>query len=218
MESDLNLLRSCYDFCCKLQKKILQNENIEINSKFKFELETNLKLLVTDVLKHIREIIDFQWNYWAFSCRAIMHIHKKLLQDKNNIILDAQLKNSFQIYFELLHQIEVDCLHFSDGEIRNEGEKQESKRYCSFMDRNRNMEGIKNWQGIIELIEKPIDKQFTCISIDGMKVLCIHLFHFANIRGIKFTNFSMKHVELLIDASNIYILAAKEKVSYQNSS
>ena len=132
--------------------------------------------------------------------------------------MDAQLKNSFQIYFELLHQIEVDCLHFSDGEIRNEGEKQESKRYCSFMDRNRNMEGIKNWQGIIELIEKPIDKQFTCISIDGMKVLCIHLFHFANIRGIKFTNFSMKHVELLIDASNIHILAAKEKVSYQNSS
>ena len=217
MESNLEELRSSCNFCCNLQKKILQNEIIKINEKFINIFEVNLRTLVTLVLKRICYINECQWNYWNLSCNAILHIYKKMVQDSNNTFLKDELKNSFQIYFELLHQIEMDCLHFFDGEVRNEGEDQDVTLYCSSMNRSKNVDGCTKY-GINALVGKSSFNNYSCVSIDGLKTLCIHLFHFANINEITLTNnYNFKDVELLIDACCHDIIASQNKVRNQKS-
>jgi hypothetical protein len=213
MELDLKELQESCDFCCNLHRKILNDEAITVDKNFINHFETNLRVLITFVLKRIRWILEIQWESWDLAVKAIKKIHTKY-QNTRNSNLDPDMKKSCQIYFELLYQIQMDCIHLSEGEIQNDGQMEQVQLYFSLMDRSRNIEGCKNF-GIKDLI-KPNGKQYSCVSLDGLKSLCIHLFYFKKEKNIKFkVTYTMNWVETQIDACYQSILAAKDKLKLE---
>ena len=68
----------------------------------------------------------------------------------------------------------------------------------------------------MESIQKPKNKNYSCISLDGLKALCAHLFYFKEKNKIKFKNerTSFETFETLIDGCYYENMADKEKFNF----
>lgn len=212
MDPNFEELRASCKFCCTLQQFILEKKKIKIDEEFILKFEKKLGDLVKYTLQHISYINQFHLDRWKDSCSAINILHKKLVKDNSNTILIDALEKLFLIFFQLLYQVEIDYLHFGEGVIRNEAETQNAKRYCSLMNRTENLDGCTKF-GINSLVGKSSSNKYSCISLDGLMALCIQLFHFKLVNGIRFSNkMTFETVNLLIDACNTENLAVMKKV------
>jgi hypothetical protein len=135
-----------------------------------------------------------------------------LEKDNYNEVVIKSFQQTFLIYFQLLYQIDIDHVHYNDGEVRNKGELDEVNLYNSFMNRSDNIDGCKDY-GIGALQKKPKNIKYSCISLDGLKALCVHLFYFKEKNKIKFKNktMSLETFETLIDGCYYANLFDKEK-------
>ena len=212
MKSNFELLKFSCEFCCRLQKSILLKEKLIIDESFVISFEQNLSGLVQSVTKHIRCINDSHWKYWEDSIKVINRLYCELEKGNYKEVVIKSFQQTFLIYFQLLYQIDIDHVHYNDGEVRNKGELDEVNLYNSFMNRSDNVDGCKVY-GIGALQKKPKNKNYSCISLDGLKALCAHLFYFKEKNKIKFKNEMtiFETFETLIDGCYYENMADKEK-------
>ena len=90
IESNLKLVKSSYEFCCNLQKDILDMKEIIITQEFKTEVQDKFKSFVTSVSSHIVYIIRFQLNCWHLSIKAINYLYGKILQNSNDKLIQNE--------------------------------------------------------------------------------------------------------------------------------
>lgn len=219
MESNLKLLKSSCEFCCKLQKDIIELKKFEITPEFKNEVISKFKSLVTSASNHIGHIINFQLNCWHLSIKAINYLYCELSRDHTNKSIQNEFKKIFLLHFQLLDQMFIDTRHFYDGKIRLSGESIEAEQNGSFYIRSCNINGLDK-HNINELVGNKYSEEdkYSCISFDGLKILSIQLFHFCKENEIIIEDFNYNKVERIIESSiNQNITTAKDIITEQNS-